>query len=254
VSTSVEAALWGAAVGGSLVVGALIAVRLGLPRRAAAVTTTFGGGLLLAALAFELIPEADERAGIWWTSAGFATGTLVYLAADAWLSRGEGARMRRSAHAAASGRPMKMTRDEAEATRGESIAAGLFVDGVPESIALGLAVAEGGVGGALLVGVLVGNVVEAYGAAQPIAMGGRSPRFAVGLLGGIGVSLAAATVLGGTVLAEVDETAVAFLQALAGGAVLAVVLVAVVPHAFAEVSRWVAAAAAGGFVLGYLLS
>jgi zinc transporter, ZIP family len=147
-----------------------------------------------------------------------------------------------------------MTRDEAEATRGESIAAGLFVDGVPESIALGLAVAEGGVGGALLAGVLVGNIVEAYGAAQPITMGGRTARFAIGLLGGIGVALAGATVLGGTVLAKVDETAVAFLQALAGGAVLAVVLVAVVPHAFAEVSRWVAAASAGGFVLGYLLS
>jgi zinc transporter, ZIP family len=147
-----------------------------------------------------------------------------------------------------------MTREAAEAARGESIAAGLFVDGVPESVALGLVIAEGGVGGALLVGVLVGNVVEAYGAAQPIVMGGRTARFAVALLGGIGVSLAAATVLGGTVLSEVNETAVAFMQALAGGAILAVVLVSVAPHAFAEVSRWVAAASAAGFLLGYLLS
>jgi ZIP family zinc transporter len=84
---------------------------------------------------------------------------------------------------------------------------------------------------ALLAGVLVGNVVEAYGAAQPISMGGRSGRFAVGLLAAIGVTLAAATVLGGTALADIDETAVAFLQALAAGAVLAVVLVSIVPHA-----------------------
>lgn len=253
-SALVESALWGSAVGGSLVLGALIAVRRGQPKRIAAVATTFGGGLLFAALAFELVPEADERAGVWWTSAGFAAGTLVYLAADAWLTRDAGRReMRRSLQAAASGRSMEKARDEAETARGESIAAGLFVDGVPESVALGLVIAEGGVGGALLVGVLVGNVVEAYGAAQPI-MGGRSARFAVGLLGGIGVSLAAATVLGGTVLSEVNETAVAFLQALAGGAILAVVLVSVIPHAFAEVSRWVAAAAAGGFLLGYLLS
>jgi zinc transporter, ZIP family len=233
----------------------VIAVRLALPERVAAVATTFGGGLLFAALAFELVPEADERAGVWWTSAGFAAGTLVYLAADAWLTRDAGRReMRRSIQAAATGRPIEMTREEAEAARGESIAAGLFVDGVPESVALGLVIAEGGVGGALLVGVLVGNVVEAYGAAQPIVMGGRSARFAVGLLGGIGVSLAAAAVLGGTVLSDVNETAVAFLQALAGGAILAVVLVSVVPHAFAEVSRWVAAASAAGFLLGYLLS
>jgi ZIP family zinc transporter len=250
-----ESAAWGVAVGGSLVVGALVAVRVALPERVAALATTFGGGLLLAALAFELVPEADERAGPWWTSAGFAAGTLVYLAADAWLTRDEhGEAMRRSAQAAASGRSMRMTHRQAEAARGESIAAGLFVDGVPESVALGLTIAEGSVGVALLAGILVGNVVEAYGAAQPIAMGGRSGRFAVGLLGGIGLVLAGATVLGATLLADVDETAVGFLQALAGGAVLAVVLVSIVPHAFAEVSRWVAAAAAAGFVLGYSLS
>ena len=46
--------------------------------------------------------------------------------------------MRRSAHAAASGRAMTMPRNHAEAARGESIAAGILVDGVPESIALGL--------------------------------------------------------------------------------------------------------------------
>jgi hypothetical protein len=51
-SALAESALWGAAVGASLVAGALVAVRVRLPERAAAVATTFGGGLLLAALAF----------------------------------------------------------------------------------------------------------------------------------------------------------------------------------------------------------
>jgi zinc transporter, ZIP family len=64
VSALRESALWGAAVGGSLLLGALIAVRLAVPERVAAVATTFGGGLLFAALAFELVPEADERAGV----------------------------------------------------------------------------------------------------------------------------------------------------------------------------------------------
>jgi len=68
------------------------------------------------------------------------------------------------------------------------------------------------------------------------------------------VALFAATILGGTLLADVDEAAVGFLEALAGGAVLAVVLVSIVPHAFAEVSRWVAAASAAGFLLGFALT
>jgi ZIP family zinc transporter len=160
--------------------------------------------------------------------------------------------MRRSRHAAAAGQPMKM--HSAEATRGESIAVGLFVDGVPESIALGLTVAEGEIGLALLAGVLVGNVVEAYGAAQPIVAGGHTRRFAITLLALIGAALALATLLGGTALADASGELVGTAQAIAAGAVLAVITIAIVPHAFEEVSRLVATATVLGFLTGYLLS
>jgi ZIP family zinc transporter len=149
---------------------------------------------------------------------------------------------------------MAMPRDHAQAARGESIAAGIFVDGVPESIALGLTIAEGEIGVALLAGILLGNVVESYGAAQPILAGGHSRGFALRLLGGIGIALAGATVLGGTVLADASAELVGTAQAVAAGAVLAVISIAIVPHAFAEVSSRVATATVAGFIAGYLLS
>jgi ZIP family zinc transporter len=246
---------WGLAVGGSLLVGAVAAAVVQLPSRAAALLTSCGGGLLLAAVALELVPEADAQAGTWPTTAALVVGTLVFVVADAWLSRDEGmATMRRAGHAAAAGQPMAMSAGAAEAARGESIAAGLFVDGVPESLALGLTIAQGELGLALLAGVLVGNVVEAYGAAQPIIAGGRGRRFAVGLLAGIGLALALSTVLGGTVLADASPELIGTAQALAAGAVLAVVSISIVPHAFSEVSRTVATATVAGFAAGYLLS
>jgi zinc transporter, ZIP family len=241
---------WGLLVGGSLLLGAVVAVVLKLPERIAAVVTSFGGGILVAAVAFELVPEADAEAGAWITALSLLAGTLVFVGADAWLTRDpEMMAMRRATHAAAAGRPM-----HSEAARGEAIAAGLFVDGVPESIALGLTIAEGEIGLALLVGIVVGNVVEAYGAAQPIAAGGHSRRFAVGLLGGIGLALAFATVLGGTVLTDAPSELIGGAQALAAGAVLAVVSISIIPHAFEEVSGTVAIATVLGFVAGYLLS
>jgi zinc transporter, ZIP family len=244
---------WGVAVGASLVAGAVAAAVFTLPARVAALLTAFGGGVLLAAIAFELMPEADREAGVGLTIAGVLAGTLIYVAADAWLSRDEGMdRMRRSGHAAAAGRPMMMR--SADAARGESIAAGLFVDGIPESLALGLTVAEGEIGVALLAGVLIGNVVEAYGAAQPIVAGGHTKRFAITLLATIGAALALATVLGGTVLADASGELVGTAQAVAAGAVLAVVTIAIVPHAFEEVSRLVAATTVLGFLVGYVLS
>jgi len=209
------------------------------------------------------VPEADAGAGPLLTAAGLVAGTLVYVIADARLSRDPSMRaMRRMGHAAAAGRPMSEmaepdepgARDRSEAARGESIAAGIFVDGVPESIALGLTIAQDELGLALLAGILLGNLVEAYGAAQPILAGGRSPRFVLGLLGGIGLALALATTVGGTVLADASEELVGTLQAIAAGALLAVISVAIVPHAFSEVSRAVATATVTGFVAGYLLS
>jgi zinc transporter, ZIP family len=251
---SFEASLgWGLVIGGSLVLGAVSAALLRLPERVAATLTAFGGGILLAAIALELVPEADREAGGALTAAGLLAGTLVYVAADWWLGRdAQMMAVRRSGHAAAAGRPMAM--GSSEAMRGESIAVGLFVDGVPESIALGLTIAEGEIGVALLAGVLVGNVVEAYGATQPIIVGGRTRRFAITLLTAIGFALAFATVLGGTVLADASGELVGTAQAVAGGAVLAVVSIAIVPHAFSEVNRLVATATVAGFIAGYLLS
>jgi ZIP family zinc transporter len=110
------------------------------------------------------------------------------------------------------------------------------------------------VGLALLVGVLVGNVVEAYGAAQPIIASGRTRRFAMTLLAAIGLALAFATVLGGTVLADASDTLIGTAEALAAGAVLAVVSISVIPYAFEEVSGTVAIATVAGFIGGYLLS
>jgi ZIP family zinc transporter len=216
---------WGLAVGASLVVGAVAAALLRLPSRVAAALTAFGGGVLFAAIAFELVPEADGGAGVALTAIGLLAGTLIYVSADAWLSRDHNEEMmRRSAHAAAAGQPMMMRS------------------------------AEGEIGVALLAGVLVGNVVEAYGAAQPIVAGGHTRRFAITLLAVIGAALALATLLGGTALADASGDIVGTAQAIAAGAVLAVITIAIVPHAFEEVSRLAAAATALGFLTGYLLS
>jgi ZIP family zinc transporter len=246
---------WGVVVAASVVAGAVAAAVLRLPPRGAALVSSFAGGVLLAAVAFELVPDADERAGLWMTAVGLLAGTLIYVGADTWLSRNEEMKaMRRSVHAAAAGRQLDRSLGTGELARGETIAAGLVVDGVPESIALGLTVAEGEVGLALLAGILVGNIVEAYGAAQPIIAGGRSKRFTLVLLAGIGATLAVATVLGGALLSEASDSLVGSAEAIAAGAVLAVISISIVPYAFSEVSSLVATATVLGFVGGYLLS
>ncbi len=125
---------WGLVVALSLLAGAVAAARVRLSERVAATLTVFGGGVLFAAVALELVPEADAQAGVALTAAGLAAGTALYVGADAWVDRNaERSETRRMMHAAAVGHRMEMP---AELARGESIAAGIFIDGVPESVAL----------------------------------------------------------------------------------------------------------------------
>jgi hypothetical protein len=72
-------------------------------------------------------------------------------------------------------------------------------------------------------GLMVGQQ-SAYGRAEPADQVG----------GLIGLALAGATVLGGTVLADSDPSLIGGAEALASGAVLAVVSVSIIPYAFAE--------------------
>jgi ZIP family zinc transporter len=84
-------------------------------------------------------------------------------------------------------------------------------------------------------------------------MSGLSRAFAIMLLGGIGVALGVAVLLGGTVFAEASPEFIGVAEAIAAGSVLAVVSISVIPYAFEEVDQLVALAVVAGFILGYLL-
>jgi ZIP family zinc transporter len=252
--TLLEALAWGSAVSAPLLVGALAGALLPMWERLATTVAVFGGGVLLGALAFDLVPEAAEHAGRWLTAGGLVLGTLGFLGADWLLTREENRKeLRRAMQAGMSGGRTRGGKSE-EAGRGKSIALGVFMDGVPETAALGITVAEGAIAVPLLAGVVVSNLVESYGASEPIVDAGYSRRYPIVLFAGIGLALLVAIVVGATLLAGASDRVIGTAEAVAGGAIFATVLVALVPHAFAEVSRWAAVAAVLGLVLAYLLA
>jgi zinc transporter, ZIP family len=243
----------GVAIGASLMLGALLATWREVPEELAATVTAFAGGALIAAVGLELVPSADEHAGAGLTALGLIVGALLFVAADWALTREERQRgMRRAMHAAAAQR--LETRGKGEAQVGFSLALGIFIDGVPETAALGLTIAEGEVGLALLTGIIVSNLTESYGASVFIVQGGRPRALALGIFAAIAVSLIGALVVGVTLLSDASDSVVGFAEALAAGAVLATVSITIIPPAFREVSWFTAIAGVAGFVTGYLLT
>src|SRR4051794_5274612 len=61
---AVQAGLWGLLAGGALVVGAAVAWWVKVPQKVVAGVMAFGAGVLISALAFDLVDEAESSGGL----------------------------------------------------------------------------------------------------------------------------------------------------------------------------------------------
>src|SRR3954454_6948873 len=89
-----QAGLWGLLAGMALVIGAAIAWFVAVPRWVVASVMAFGSGVLISALSFDLVDEAESTGGLLPTAVGFLAGALVYVVANVALAR-RGARHRK---------------------------------------------------------------------------------------------------------------------------------------------------------------
>jgi ZIP family zinc transporter len=126
----VQALFWGTLAGGALVLGAAVSWRWSIPPKVVSLVMSFGAGVLISALAFDLVDEAVRSGGLWPTAAGFLTGAVVYVAANALLAR------RGAKHRKRSGGKQPSETDTPGS--GTAIAIGALLDGIPESVVLGL--------------------------------------------------------------------------------------------------------------------
>src|SRR5919112_1629492 len=184
-----QAGLWGLIAGGALVLGAAIAWWVRVPPRIIAGIMAFGAGVLISALAFELVDEAVREGGPTATAIGFIAGASVYVAANALLDR-RGARHRKRSG------DQQPSEDE-QSGSGAAIAIGALLDGIPESVVLGLSLlGGGGVGTAVLVAIFISNLPEGLSSAAGMKNAGRSAGYVFGVWGGIAVASGLAAMLG----------------------------------------------------------
>lgn len=241
-----EAGAWGLLAGGALVVGALVAWFVRVPQRVVALVMAFGAGVLISALAFDLVDEAERTGGLLPTVAGFLVGAVAYVAANVVLSR-RGARHRK--------RSGELQPSESEQSgSGAAIAVGALLDGVPESIVLGLSLLGGhGVGVPVLAAIFISNLPEGLSSAAGMKASGRSARYVFGVWGGIALASGAAGLLGCLGLQGASPGTIAAITALAAGAILAMVADTMVPEAFERAHVLAGLVTTLGFILAFTI-
>ncbi len=261
----------------ALVLGGALGSAWSAPTRVTGVLLAFASGSLIAALAFELFPEAVDAGGLTRSAVGLAAGGTTFVVVNTWLdarvAAGAGDPVESPLPDEAAGDLAGAEADQREklqaaahrTTQGAGLGtafallAAVTLDGVPENLALGVSLIgneDEGIAGslALLVAIFVSNLPESLVGAVAMRQGGLAVRAVVGIWSVTAVVLTAAVVLGYAALSSVSEEVLAFPLAFAGGAVLASLADTLMPEAFEHGRPLNSFATGAGFFLSFVLA
>jgi ZIP family zinc transporter len=226
----IEAALWALLAASSLVVGAVAAEQFHPTPEFVGATMGFGAGALVAAVAYELIP--NERVSDFAIWCWFGAGAIVFYGIDGVLER----------------------RATSGSSAGQAIALGALLDGIPESMVLGISVAVGGsVSVGFLVAVFVSNIPESLASTAEMRAT-HDARWVYRLWIAIAVVSSIAAGLGYAVANSMSNVDGRYIQAAAAGAVLTMLADTMMPEAFEKGGRSVALLTALGFAIAAWLT
>jgi len=240
------ALLAGLVAGGALLLGSAIAWFVKVPAKVVAGIMAFGAGVLISALTLELVSEAMDQGGLLATSGGFLAGAVIYVGLNILLAR-SGARHRKR-----SGDQQPSAQEDSGS--GGAIAIGALLDGVPESMVLGLSVLGGpGLSVPMFAAVFISNVPEGLSSSAGWKRAERGAGYVFGIWGAIALASGLAALAGFALLDGASPGTLAAVNALAAGAILAMITDTMIPEAFAEDSLYSGLLATLGFLAALTL-
>ena len=232
---------WGTLAGSSLVIGALIALRFHIGLRTIGLIMGFGAGVLISALSFDLVEEAvDKAAGGGWAVAGLFAGCLVFFGSDRMIDRlGGGGRKKPQGQ---------------EGGSSLSIVLGTVLDGIPESMVIGLTIYEGGaVGAAYLAAVFISNLPESISSTSGLVSSGWAKSRILWMWIAIALVSGLASLAGYALFQHSPPSTVAFVLAFAAGAILTMLAQTMMPEAYEHGGKLVGVVTTLGFAVAFTI-
>jgi zinc transporter, ZIP family len=214
--------------GGTSFLGVYIAKRIGFAEQHILTLTAFGAGILIAAAVFEMVIEAEKNIGITLTLIAFLGGAIVFAIADMIAEKKGG---------------------------GAGILLGIGLDVIPESLAIGAAVASGP---ALALALLIGiqNVPEGIASYREMMTGktafSNNPKKALAAVGLVSVIPIFLGLVGLFYLTGMKDT-IAIIFAMSAGGIFYMLYYDMIPKAHKD-RKWLPTfGAVLGFIIGFAI-
>lgn len=224
-----------------LVIGAILGARVRVNEKIVGAISAFGAGAMIAALAFGLMEESFRLGGFDNSIIGFILGGVLFVVGDYLIIK-------------IGGRGHKDYYDVEKST-GWGIVLGAALDGIPESLALGLGLLlNKSLGILVLVGIFLSNLPEAISSAYDLKMIKKSFREIMFTWLIVALASFIFVILGYTLFANVSANLVATLESLAAGAILAMLASTMMPEAYKESGAPVSILTVLGFMVVFILA
>ncbi|MEO7855238.1 MAG: hypothetical protein ABIR94_23750 [Rubrivivax sp.] len=219
-------------VSGALLLGAAWGIYGSLPKIVEGFIVALAGGALIVSVVLELVQPAMQQTSIWAAFAFVLVGAAVFTALDYLVNKKWGSR------------------------GGGGLLAAITLDGIPENLALGVAlIGAGPLQVAALAGsIFLSNLPEAAAGAREMSKGGSSKGKVFALWAATAVLLSVAALVGNLLLTDIPKSVLALIKCFAGGAVVASLATEVFPKAFKQDAYWAGIATAIGLVLALYLN
>lgn len=214
--------------GGTSFLGVYIGKRMRFTDQQVLTLTAFGAGILIAAAVFEMVIEAEKNIGITLTLIAFLAGAALFTIADMIAERKGG---------------------------GAGILLGIGLDIIPESLAIGAAIASGP---ALALALLIGiqNIPEGIASYKEMMTGetafSNNPKKALAAVGVVSVIPVFLGLAGLFYLTGMKDT-IAIIFALSAGGIFYMLYYDMIPKAHKE-RKWLPTfGAVLGFIIGFAI-
>lgn len=239
-----HAMYYGVISGLALVIGAITGLIFKFKQHTIAKIMAFGSGVLICALTFGLMTSAFNHGGFDAVIIGFLSGGLVFILGDYLIHKAGGRKHHRKQHIATD-----------KQANGGAILFGAILDGIPESIALGIAIFSGqGLGLLMLCAIFISNFPEGISSINGLTKQGFKKSYIIGMWLLVAIVCAFATVISYQYFNQLDANIIGIMEAFAGGAILAMLADAMMPEAYEEGGFSIGLLTVLGFITAFIIS